>query len=135
MGTVPTMADRIQLDPTPASAGKARRWSEERAERAGVGAVSDTLGLLVSELVSNVVLHARTPCDLSISRVGSRLHVEVRDGSSRLPRPVGQPDPFALSGRGMVLIDALSESHGAEPLDGGGKKVWFELALPGSEEP
>lgn len=135
MGTVPSMADRIRLEPTPASAGKARRWSEERATRDGIGAVSDTLGLLVSELVSNVVLHARTPCDLSISRVGSRLRVEVRDGSSRLPRTVGQPDPFALSGRGMLLVDALSDSHGAEPLEGGGKLVWFELALPAVEDP
>ena len=135
MGTVPSMADRIRLEPTAASAGKARRWSEERAARAGVAAVSDTLGLLVSELVSNVVLHARTSCEVSISRVGSRLRVEVRDGSSRLPRVVGKPDPFALSGRGMLLIDALSDSHGAEPLDGGGKLVWFELALPVVEGP
>lgn len=135
MGTVPTMADRIQLEPTPASAAKARRWSEERAARAGVVEVSDTLGLLVSELVSNVVLHARTPCDLSISRAGSRLRVEVRDGSSRLPRVIGKPDPFALSGRGMLLVDALSDAHGAESLDGGGKLVWFELALPEVEGP
>lgn len=129
------MDNRIRLEPTAASAGKARRWSEERAARAGVGAVSDTLGLLVSELVSNVVLHAQTPCEVSISRVGSRLRVEVRDGSARLPRAAGKPDPFALSGRGMLLVDALSDSHGAEPLDDGGKLVWFELTLPGAEGP
>ncbi|MEO6627558.1 MAG: ATP-binding protein [Aquihabitans sp.] len=129
------MADRIQLAPTAASAGKARRWTAEHAARAGVGEVSDTLGLLVSELVSNVVLHAHTPCDLSISRLGTRLRVELRDGSPRLPKRVGQPDPFALSGRGMFLVDALSDAHGAEPLDGGGKMVWFELELPGSDEP
>ena len=41
-----------------------------------------------------------------------------------------QQDPLALSGRGMLLVDGLSAAHGAEPLAGGGKRVWFELLVP-----
>lgn len=121
------MSDRIELFPTPGSVALARRWSTELASRAGFGVEVDTVALLVSELVSNVVLHARTACELVVSVVGDVLRVEVRDGSNAMPTETIQTDPMALSGRGMVLIDALSTTHGSEALPGGGKLVWFEL--------
>lgn len=124
------MSELIELAPTPQSVAAARRWCLAVADRAGLPEVAETLELLVSELVSNVVLHARTACALSVHRTGDRLRVEVRDGSDRLPGATIQTDPLAVSGRGMVLIDALSLAHGAQALVGGGKLVWFELAAP-----
>lgn len=121
------MSNRIELSPTPGSVAVARRWSIELASRRGFAVDIDTVALLVSELVSNVVLHARTACELIVSVAGNVLRVEVRDGSSALPAETIQTDPMALSGRGMVLIDALSTTHGAEALPGGGKLVWFEI--------
>lgn len=121
------MSDRIELSPNPGSVAVARRWSTELAEQAGFKVEVDTVALLVSELVTNVVLHARTPCELVIDIAGDVLRVEVRDGSNAIPTATIQNDPMALSGRGMVLIDALSTTHGAEALPGGGKLVWFEL--------
>ena len=98
--------------------------------RAGVPELSDTMALLVSELVSNVVLHARTSCCLSIIQTPQRIRVEVQDGSDRLPGVRQRSDPLAQSGRGMVLVDGLSAAHGVEPQPAGGKRVWFELDVP-----
>lgn len=123
------MAHTLELTPTPASIGEARRWAAAFAVGAGLGGVAETLSLLVSEVVSNVVLHARTACELIMSVAGNVLRVEVRDGSNAMPAHAEtiQADASSLSGRGMVLINALSTTHGAEALPGGGKLVWFEL--------
>lgn len=99
-------------------------------DRAGAAELSDTMALLVSELVSNVVLHARTPCSLSIRQTSDRFRVEVQDGSDRLPGLRERADPLAQSGRGMQLVDGLSAAHGVDPEPLGGKRVWFELEVP-----
>ena len=98
--------------------------------RFGASALNDTMSLLVSELVSNVVLHARTPCLLSIEQGGDRIRVEVEDGSDRLPGMKARTDPLAQSGRGMQLVDGLSAAHGVDRQPKGGKRVWFELLVP-----
>jgi len=126
------MGERIHLQPTPDSVATARRWSTDLVAPIDGPAVADTVALLVSELVSNVVLHARTPCDLCFERTSTDLRVEVRDGSDRFPTPSLLIEPLAHSGRGMVLVEAMSDAHGVEPIDGGGKSVWFELRLPGA---
>ena len=128
----PPMSDSIELTPTPASVALARRWSTDALEHVGAPELADTMALLVSELVSNVVLHARTPCCLTIVRDGARVRVEVQDGSDRLPGRKERTDPLAQSGRGMQLVEGLSAAHGVVPQPGGGKCVWFELEVPGA---
>jgi len=128
------MSDRIELPPTPGSVAVARHWVADLVDQPADVQVAETVALLVSELVSNVVLHARTPCVLSVTRVGDRLRVEVRDGSDRLPAGTIQSDPMALSGRGMLLVDAMSDDHGSERSPEGGKVVWFELDIPPGTE-
>lgn len=84
--------------------------------------------LLVSELVTNAVLHGGPPIVVAIDCDGSGLEVRVRDGSARLPVPrlAGADDE---DGRGFLLLHALSERWGIEvEVDGaGGKVVWFHL--------
>ena len=126
----PPMSDSIELSPTPASVAVARRWSIDVLDQAGATQLADTMALLVSELVSNVVLHARTPCCLSIQQTEGRFRVEVQDGSDRLPGRRERTDPLAQSGRGMQLVDGLSAAHGVDPQPDGGKRVWFELEVP-----
>ena len=94
------MSESIELAPTPASVAMARRWSLDVLGRVGAPELADTMALLVSELVSNVVLHARTSCSLSISQTSQRIRVEVQDGSDRLPGVRQRTDPLAQSGRG-----------------------------------
>lgn len=120
----------IELSPNPDSVARARRWSNEVLQDLGIPELADTLALLVSELVTNVVVHARTACEVTILDEVDRLRVAVRDGSDRLPGLNLRSDPLAQSGRGMLLIDGMSDRYGVEQLPGGGKLVWFELVRP-----
>lgn len=84
--------------------------------------------LLVSELVTNAVLHARTGLLLKIDLDSSVVRISVKDGSSASPQP--HPSSVdALGGRGLSLVNGLSSSWGWDRI-GAGKQVWFELALP-----
>ena len=122
------MGEGLELAATAGSVRIARQWCAERLLTMGAGELVDTVTLLVSELVTNVVLHAKTPCFLRLE-AGDRLRVEVRDGSNHAP---ASPLPFdieAPSGRGLALIDALSDAHGTV-IEPDGKRVWFEVAWP-----
>jgi anti-sigma regulatory factor (Ser/Thr protein kinase) len=122
------VSESIELSPVPASVALARRWSLDVAARCGFDHLADTMVLLVSELVSNAVLHARTPCSLHIAADAERIRVEVADGSDHLPAPPPPADPLAPSGRGLLLMHGLSSACGVDAEPHGGKRVWFELA-------
>ena len=107
----------------------ARRFAETSGCREHGLAVLDDALLLISELVTNSVLHGGPPIVLAVDCDGAGLHVRVRDGGSTLPQPRAAGDD-AEHGRGMTLVDLLSDTWGVEPvadLHGEGKAVWFEL--------
>jgi anti-sigma regulatory factor (Ser/Thr protein kinase) len=87
--------------------------------------VLDDAVLLVSELVTNSVLHGGPPVVVEVDCDGNVLQVRVRDGSPELPnhRQAGQTDE---SGRGLALVDTLSSAWGVDSADKG-KHVWFML--------
>lgn len=124
------MSDTIVLGAEPSSVGQARRFASGLLEKWDADeAIKDLVTLLVSELVTNVVLHAGTTCELSLSR-DRRLRVEVTDGSSAAPMRK-RYDVDAASGRGMHLLEALSDRCGTEATPTG-KRVWFEVAWHGA---
>jgi anti-sigma regulatory factor (Ser/Thr protein kinase) len=94
--------------------------------------VVDSAVLLVSELATNVTLHARTHLQVSVRVSGNELWAEVKDWNSRLPQPSDAPTD-ATTGRGLHLVDAIASSWGVTR-DADGKMVWFRLELdhPGS---
>ncbi|MCW2680271.1 MAG: ATP-binding region ATPase domain protein [Frankiales bacterium] len=81
--------------------------------------------LALSELVTNAVLHGRSPIVLRLVRSEHCVRVEVSDGSPVSPS-FSMLDPTAVTGRGLMLISAASDRWGVEP-DPVGKRVWFEL--------
>ncbi|MFF4922071.1 ATP-binding protein [Kitasatospora sp. NPDC001261] len=86
--------------------------------------------LLTSELVSNAVRHAagRT-IGLHVSRKPGWLRIEVRDSSRALPCMIlAEPQPVNERGRGLRVVDDLSDRWGADLLPRG-KGVWFELKV------
>lgn len=99
---------------------------------AGLPGLADLTELLVSELVTNAVVHAGTPCELRIRPDGDGVHVEVRDRDPSLPSRNGHPDPMATSGRGVALVRDLADEFGMGPVSSGGKAVWFFLRRPRS---
>ncbi len=86
--------------------------------------VIDAAELMASELTSNCVRHAGTGFDVSVS-VGEHIRVDVRDSGGGRPRPLS-PGPDEPSGRGLMIVQAMSDSWGVESRSGG-KNVWFTL--------
>jgi anti-sigma regulatory factor (Ser/Thr protein kinase) len=85
------------------------------------------VALLVSEVASNAVLHARSPFTVTVERRGSNLRVAVSDSSAVLP-VVKHLSNEATTGRGLRILGHLAQAWGVEP-DGDGKTVWFEVDL------
>jgi hypothetical protein len=101
----------------------ARRWLVEVL--ADWGAEASPADLLLSELATNAVVHARSGFEVSASLNGT-LRVAVADADAE-GRPIVRASlPTAERGRGLALVTALSARWGVTPTEGG-KQVWFEL--------
>ncbi|WP_210593956.1 SpoIIE family protein phosphatase [Streptomyces sp. GESEQ-35] len=100
----------------------------------GLAALLDDLELLITEVVTNALIHADTEVDVRLRGYPDHLRVEVRDSDPRPPvllanlGPGEVGDAEAESGRGMLIVDALASSWGSSPA-GRGKTTWFELAV------
>jgi PAS domain S-box-containing protein len=116
----------VRLDPVPESARHAREIVTEALAEAGRPELDDSATLLVSELVTNAILHARTLINLAVAATASGLYVGVNDHSAQLParRVYGAQ---ATTGRGLELVELVATRHGIESHDDGSKTVWFEL--------
>jgi PAS domain S-box-containing protein len=90
-------------------------------------AVIGDLILVVSELVTNAILHSRSPIELRLSRTSDRIVVAVHDGSTAVPRRL-QSNLEAEHGRGLHLVSAISDQWGVRPTEDG-KSVWCEVSL------
>jgi len=91
--------------------------------------VLDDALLLITELVTNSLNHGGGPILLAIECDEHTVNVRVRDGSTDLPEPriAREQDE---SGRGLTLVELLSDAWGVEPVEddhGVGKAVWFRL--------
>ncbi|MDQ1378339.1 MAG: hypothetical protein QOE15_2512 [Acidimicrobiaceae bacterium] len=97
-----------------------------RARELGLGHLAYDASLIVSELVTNAVLHGGGCRGLAVTRVPHGLRVEVRD-ASRIPPVLGWASEHAMTGRGLRLVSSLASSWGVAP-DVTGKVVWVELS-------
>lgn len=82
--------------------------------------------LLVSELVTNAILHASGPLELRARPLDDGLRVEVLDSASDAPALRTEVDLTDIGGRGLQLVDVLADRWGWSESDEG-KVVWFEL--------
>jgi len=87
-----------------------------------------TVELLVSELATNAVLHAKTDFTVCVDRRGPTLRVEIGDGRVVPPLAKGYRHD-APTGRGLGIVATLSSRWGFER-GPDGKTVWFELDVP-----
>lgn len=118
---------RATLPPVADACRQARELVADACERWQLARLGPSACVLVSELVANVVRHARTPMQLTVGLRGGRLSVAVRDGSCAPPVP-GRPDPANPGGRGLLLVRELAERWGTRPV-ADGKVVW--ATMPG----
>ena len=151
----------VELPSSPTSPALARRFVSEHVGSWGLAGLGDDLTLPVSELVTNAMLHARTPTTVTVTLTGEFVEVSVRDSSPRPPvmRPVRldlnadidtltlrlpqlpeDPRDPALhvgdagsiaAGRGLHIVDAVADEWGVSELSFG-KDVWFRVSTSGN---
>lgn len=154
---------QLEVRPDPAEVGRARRWARSRLAGSGIGVdepLAETLILLISELVTNAVVHTGCPAVLRMrlpdvpdaaeaasSAAGSgsgsdsgsgaagagpgTVRVEVADTSACPPRP-RHAEGEETNGRGLELVDGLADRWGWQTEDGG-KSIWCEVDRCASE--
>lgn len=111
---------------TSSSVPEVRWWVRDWLHRAGVeDDVLATAELLISELATNAVLHARG-LQVTVSvQTGRHVEAAVRDDERTLPQP-RQAQPWESGGRGLALVSALADDWGTSPARTG-KWVWFRV--------
>ncbi|MFI7413712.1 SpoIIE family protein phosphatase [Streptomyces sp. NPDC049627] len=110
----------------------ARRFTARTLRRWQVGEAADSVLLVVSELVTNALVHTQGPVRLDLILRGDRVRVSVSDASPRAPAKPVIVDWESTGGRGLLLVEAMSESFGSVPV-AGGKQVWSEIRVPRRE--
>ncbi|MEV4616370.1 SpoIIE family protein phosphatase [Kitasatospora sp. NPDC049258] len=127
------------FEPVGRSAAAARGFVREALQGWGLPEVVDDAVVLVSELVTNAVVHAGTAAEVCCLREDGSIRIEVTDrhperglpAFANVPGPASDryADPDGEGGRGLLMCSALSERWGVE-YSAGRKTVWFRLALP-----
>ena len=120
------MHHSIELPPEPRSAGAARHFVEGELRDRVAADLAEIAVLLTSELVTNVVVHARTPLRLDLDVEASNVRVAVADEVAHSPA-LRRTHDARLTGRGMNLVETLATQWGVDPTPPG-KTVWFELS-------
>ncbi|MFD5034207.1 SpoIIE family protein phosphatase [Streptomyces sp. NPDC058405] len=113
------------LEPEDAAPGRARRLARRALARWDLEELSDSVELLISEVVTNAVRYAERPVTLRLLRTDV-LRCEVGDDSPQLPRQRRARDTDE-GGRGLFLVNRLARRWGATRLSTG-KVVWFEVS-------
>ncbi|MFI8214313.1 SpoIIE family protein phosphatase [Streptomyces sp. NPDC085932] len=111
----------------------ARRFSARTLRSWGVVAEADAVLLVVSELVTNALVHTQGAVRLDLTLAADRLRVTVSDSSPRAPAKPVVVDWESTGGRGLYLVEAMSAAWGSVPV-GGGKQVWSEIVVSRPEE-
>ncbi|MGW4164829.1 SpoIIE family protein phosphatase [Streptomyces sp. NPDC004788] len=119
----------------PEALSSARHMIRAAVRAWGAGNRSFEIELVADELVTNALMHTDGGAIVTLRMLPGperRLRVEVEDRSSALPRRRDAGDS-GVSGRGLLLVDNISDAWGVEPR-GGGKCVWCEFVIEQPEE-
>jgi anti-sigma regulatory factor (Ser/Thr protein kinase) len=121
------MIVRRSFEPTEASVGAARRFVAGTITDVAAG-VSESVSVMVSELSTNALVHAASGFEVTVDRSDHHVLVSVRDRGDGTPE-LHSPDASEPHGRGLRIVDALSDAWGISSTDDAGKSVWFRVAL------
>ena len=126
------MDAQVDLPPDPRSAGQARQFIRTTLGEWGLGELDGDAELMVSELVTNALLHAGTAITVQATMCGDdrrwTLRVGVSDDNSRVADSSSFSD-LVTTGRGLGIVRGLASNHGVA-VNGSGKTFWFELVAP-----
>jgi anti-sigma regulatory factor (Ser/Thr protein kinase) len=114
--------------PAPVVSSEARRFVREVLQLWGEDPLIEEAELIVAELASNAVLHARSPFRVSVSRMGSEIKISVQDASTRPPESLAHlaARPGHPGGRGIWIVAELSRNWDTQP-ERDGKTIWATM--------
>lgn len=123
----------MELQALPSRIGQVRRIVSAQLRYWHLDPLIDRAALGVTELLTNVHLHAQPDktCTVELELLLDRLTVSVHDHDPRLP-VMCDADVHDTGGRGLAMVAAVSDSWGARPDGDSGKVVWFTLPAPSS---
>ncbi len=125
-----TLSQVVTVPPVPPAVSAAREWSRRTIQRWRLGEAAEPIEHLVSELVTNSVEHAEcVSVTVLLIYAAGMLRLEVRDQDAAHVPVLKHPEPGDAGGRGLVIVQALSDRWGVRVTDSG-KAVWCEFALP-----
>jgi anti-anti-sigma regulatory factor len=119
---------QLRLRPVPDACRQVRQVVTQACESWHLAGLAATATLIATELVANVVRHARTTMEFTVGLRDGQLWMSVRDGSRRMPKPA-DPGLTSPGGRGLRLVRDLTEAWGVLPVTDG-KVVWTQLDAP-----
>jgi anti-sigma regulatory factor (Ser/Thr protein kinase) len=125
----PVLMGSMTLYPVPESVSRARRWFRKFTEPYGLTCSVEDCVLMISELVTNAVRYgeAEEPWRVRVEwrRIGESLRVDVHNPGIPAQVQMRQASADDSHGRGLHLVDALSDDWSAEPSPHGGTMVSF----------
>lgn len=116
------------FDPDTDAPRQARWWLAALLRQHGLEHELHDVMVMLSELATNAVKHAGSAFEVGAAYDGRRLRVEVFDADPSVPQVQWVP-AGATSGRGLLIVETLSDAWGVTAVEGGGKAVWFELRI------
>ncbi len=123
---------RQGLPAHPSSVGRARQLLRSELLGTALEPLTETAELVVSEVVTNAIVHTGTAIELAALLDHTGLRVEVADSGKHLP-VMASYDAMASTGRGLHLVAELTDRWGVEAR-AGGKVFWFHLGLSVRDE-
>ena len=125
---------QVALPPDLTAAREARAATKRILPGWRLGALLDSVLLVVSELVGNAVRHGRPPVDLRLRQAGRGVRIDVHDEEAA-PPSAAELTADAESCRGLLLVEAVAVESGVEHLAGDGKVVWARVEPEPEPEP
>ncbi|RLP98637.1 SpoIIE family protein phosphatase [Micromonospora sp. CV4] len=130
---MPSRSASMEVPAEPTAPSRVRHWmSGQLTEWQVPEAVIGAAVLCTSELTTNALLHAGTAARVEIDLSPERLLVSVADSGTRGTVTRARTDTLSSRGRGLGLIEQLSDAWGTDPTVRG-STVWFEILIPSAE--
>ncbi len=128
MGVEPEWTYRRRWAPDRTVVAEAREFVTTHLAHHELPHLAADAALVVSELATNAVVHARTPFEVTLQRTNGTVLLQVSDESSR--RPVSRTQRTrSTAGRGLLLVEELGDSWGVLANLDGGKAVWVAFQV------
>lgn len=127
MNLIIDWSHRTDLPAEPVSTSKARDFVCAHLAEHDLRHLVDDIRLVASELATNAMAHAQTPFSVTLSQTDGSVLLTVRDGSSTVP--VGAlPQVLDSGGRGLMIVELLSQEWGVTTDGPDAKGVWASFA-------